>query len=104
MTYDLAGSKCLAEAHCGGVRCDRLAAGERWHVMLARALANRPALVLIDEPTGAGGMQSHRELAELFQILAPFCSANVAAVVATRAQAPAELPVRKVALAEGRLQ
>ena len=94
----------LDAAHCGGLRCDRLAAGERWRVMLARALANRPALVLIDEPAGTSSTEPHRELAELFQILAPFCSANVAAVVATRAQPPAELAARQVRLAEGRLQ
>ena len=94
----------LDASHCGSLRCDRLAAGERWRVMLARALANRPALVLIDEPAGGRGLEPNRELAELFQILAPFCSANVAVVIATRAQPPAELPARQVRLAQGRLQ
>jgi hypothetical protein len=39
----------------------------------------------------------------LFHTLMPFCSAGVAAVVATREPVPAELAARRVSLIAGRL-
>jgi len=95
----------LDAARFGALRCDRLAAGERRRVVLARALANRPALLLIDEPGGVGA-DPGTDAAALFETLEQFCSAGVAAVVATRVpQAlPSEPAARRITLLEGRLQ
>jgi len=92
----------LDAAQVGPLRCDRLSAGQRRQVVLARALANRPALLLIDEPTGIG--PGPGDTRPLFEILEQFCKAGVTAVVATREPVPAEQAPRRISLIEGRLQ
>jgi cell division transport system ATP-binding protein len=90
----------------GPLRCDQLATFERRRVSLARALANRPALLLIDEPAGMGAIPG-MDVDSLFTTLAPFCGAGVAAVLATReppAALPSDTPARRISLIEGRLQ
>jgi cell division transport system ATP-binding protein len=91
----------LDPAQVGALRCDQLAYGERRRVVLARALANRPALLLIDEPAGMGAAAG--EAAPLFETLSQFCAAGVTAVVATRGPVPAGSSVRAVSLVQGRL-
>jgi cell division transport system ATP-binding protein len=92
----------LDPAQVGALRCDQLAYGERRRVVLARALANRPALLLIDEPAGIGADAG--EAAPLFETLSQFCAVGVTAVVATRGPVPAGSSVRAVSLVQGRLQ
>jgi len=90
----------------GKLRCNQLAAFERRRVVLARALANRPALLLIDEPAGMG-TDPAMDAPALFETLAPFCTSGVAAVLAMREAPATPAPgptVRRVSLIEGRLQ
>ena len=82
-------------------RADQLSVGQQQRVAVARALANRPALVLADEPTG------NLDEATAQLVLAAFLdlvrSSGAAALVATHNIALAQKMDRLVSLSGGRL-
>lgn len=93
----------LLEALGLGERFDhrpaKLSGGEQQRVAVARALANRPALVLADEPTG--NLDEHTADRVLEQFLALVREEAGAALVATHNQRLARRMDRVVELHEG---
>lgn len=82
-------------------RPDELSAGERQRVLIARALATGPRLVLADEPTGSLDTQrSH----EVLSLLTEICTEqNVAMLLVTHDPLAASFAVRTHALRDGHL-
>lgn len=97
--------------------CGRLAGGQRRSVALARALVNRPALLLLDDLLT---MFDEAGAARVLQVIDQFCAAGVTAIAASRtpadagagapdgAAAPSQVPVwparaRRLWLRDGRL-
>lgn len=79
----------------------QLSGGEQQRVAVARALANRPALVLADEPTGnLDEATAHLVLAAFLDLVR---SSGAAALVATHNIALAQKMDRVVSLSGGRL-
>jgi len=68
----------------GGASCQRLASGQRQCVALARALVNRPALLLLDDPLTAF---DEATAARIIDVLDQFSTAGVTVVAAMRAGA-----------------
>ena len=79
-------------------RPGKLSLGQQQRIAVARALANRPALVLADEPTGALDPATARQVLSLIRALCAEASAALLMVTHDRALA-AELP-RTLDLAE----
>jgi lipoprotein-releasing system ATP-binding protein len=79
----------------------QLSGGEQQRVAVARALANRPALVLADEPTG--NLDEATAQLVLAAFVALVRSSGAAALVATHNIALARQMDRVVSLAHGRL-
>jgi lipoprotein-releasing system ATP-binding protein len=83
-------------------RPSKLSGGEQQRVAVARALANKPPLVLADEPTG--NLDEHTADAVLSEFLGLVRGEGSAALVATHNERLAAKMDRVVRLHEGRLQ
>jgi lipoprotein-releasing system ATP-binding protein len=83
-------------------RPSKLSGGEQQRVAVARALANKPPLVLADEPTG--NLDEHTADAVLGEFLGLVRGEGSAALVATHNERLAAKMDRVVRLHEGRLQ
>ncbi len=82
-------------------RPGEISGGQRQRVAVARALANRPALLLADEPTGELDQSTSSEMLELFQSLN---EDGTAIVVATHDLQLAEGARRQMTLVDGRIK
>ncbi|HKX91204.1 MAG TPA: ABC transporter ATP-binding protein [Sphingomicrobium sp.] len=80
----------------------KLSGGEQQRVAVARALANRPPLILADEPTG--NLDEHTADAVLAEFLGLVRGEGSAALVATHNERLAAKMDRVLRLHEGRLQ
>ncbi len=78
----------------------QLSGGELQRVAVARALANHPALLLADEPTGELDQDTGREIGRLLQQIR---AQGVAVIVVTHNPEIAALADRTVVLRDGRL-
>jgi ABC-type lipoprotein export system ATPase subunit len=78
----------------------QLSGGEMQRVAVARALANRPSLLLADEPTGELDQETGREIGRLLQRVH---HEGVAIVVVTHNVEIASLADRTLVLRDGRL-
>jgi len=83
-------------------RPSKLSGGEQQRVAVARALANKPPLVLADEPTG--NLDEHTADAVLAEFLNLVRGEGTAALVATHNERLAAKMDRVVRLHEGRLE
>ena len=84
-----------------GYRPGHLSGGERQRVAVARALINRPALLLADEPTGSLDREASGTLADL--LLELNREEGVTLIVVTHAAALAERMGRRLELRDGTL-
>ena len=78
-----------------------LSGGQQQRVAIARAIANDPAVVLADEPTGNLDSTTAREVLALFRALA---DAGTTVVIATHERDLAAVADRVVSVADGRLE
>ena len=94
--------KSLGLGHRMDHRPSQLSGGEQQRVAVARALANRPKLVLADEPTG--NLDENTSDKVLAQFLELVRGEGSAALVATHNERLAEKMDRVVRLHDGRLE
>jgi putative ABC transport system ATP-binding protein len=80
---------------------DQLSGGERQRVAVARALANDPALLLADEPTGSLDSQRGRQVLELLRDISH--DRGMAVLLATHDAQAAEIADRVIVLHDGKL-
>jgi putative ABC transport system ATP-binding protein len=79
----------------------QLSIGERQRVALARALANDPAMLLADEPTGNLDSDNAVKVLDLFASLQK--SRNLALLVVTHSEEVAERADRRIRMRDGRI-
>ncbi len=100
--HDVAWARHLLEAVGLGERLDyrpaKLSVGQQQRVAVARALANRPKLVLADEPTGALDVKNAQQVLEL--ILRLTSEVNASLLMVTHDPAVAQRLARTVRLDE----
>ena len=84
-----------------GHRPTKLSVGERQRVALARALANDPALLLADEPTGNLDSENANKVLDLFTSLQK--GRNLALIVVTHSDEVAERADRVVKMRDGQV-
>ncbi len=89
-------------SHRAGHRPGNLSGGERQRVAIARSLANSPALILADEPTGNLDSQSSRQVIELLQEI--YAQDGLTVVLVTHNPVVAQQGSRWVKLIDGRVQ
>jgi putative ABC transport system ATP-binding protein len=82
-------------------RPQKLSVGERQRVALARALANNPALLLADEPTGNLDSENANKVLDLFTSLQK--SRHLALIVVTHSDEVAERADRVVRMKDGKI-
>jgi len=80
---------------------EQLSGGERQRVAVARALANDPALLLADEPTGSLDSQRGRKILELLREISH--ERGMAVLLATHDPQAAEIADRALVLRDGTL-
>ncbi len=80
---------------------DQLSGGERQRIAIARALANDPALILSDEPTGNLDSQNSARVVEIFRMLAH--EQGRAVVCVTHDPAVAAAADIRIAMLDGRI-
>ncbi|MEV6733206.1 MULTISPECIES: ABC transporter ATP-binding protein [unclassified Streptomyces] len=82
-------------------RPGELSGGQQQRVAVARALANEPALIIADEPTGQLDSETGRSIMQLLRAVVR--SEGVTVLVATHDQSLIELADRVVELRDGRI-
>lgn len=80
----------------------RLSVGERQRVAVARALANRPSVLLADEPTGNLDSQTGQEILELFARL--HAEQQMTLLVITHDQQVADRAERLIRIRDGQIE
>jgi ABC-type lipoprotein export system ATPase subunit len=90
----------LGLAHRIGHRPSELSAGEKQRTAIARALLNRPRLILADEPTGNLDTENARSV---LQHLRSFQKDGGTVLLATHGSAAQEFAARTIHLRAGRL-
>ena len=88
-------------AHRADHRPSQLSGGEAQRVAVARALANRPRLLLADEPTGELDRANGEHIAELLDRVQ---ADGTAVVVVTHDAALAERAARRLLMRDGRIE